>query len=504
MTDRATFAKPTGTPGYAHYGGVLQTEWDKRLWGSRGPKAYREMAESSATVGAALYAFESLVKATGYRIEPADETPDAEELATFVEECLDDMDGAFSDTISDVLSCRPYGFSLLWPVYKVRNGPTDDRVTDSKYDDGRVGWRAWSPRAQETIVRWEIIDETGEAVAAIQQAPPSYREARLPLRDTLHFRVRGRNGSPEGLSVLRTAYEAYYYLKNIMRIEAIGIERDLAGLPVVWVPIEVQGDAALRAPWDDLGVNIRRDEQASVTMPLVIDPETKMKMYDLTLLTSGGQRQIDTEPVIARYERLILRSLLTDWLSMGDTGVGSYGQSVNRTDIFLQSVKGELQGIEEVINQQAVRRLLKLNGLSLDLCPRFVFNEVARQDIKQMADILAALIPQGVVDPSEPDLRQWIYDFFGWPMATVTDEQVQAETTGTTPAGTPTTTTTPPPETPTVTTTPAPARKTAFAEGDEGEVEITDEDLDEMMGWVRENVPGVADVLDAKVEGAKE
>ena len=61
----------------------------------------------------------------------------------------------------------------------------------------------------------------------------------IPRAKCLLFRPTAYKSNPEGRSILRTAYRPWYNLTQIENIEGIGIERDLAGLPVVKVPPEV-------------------------------------------------------------------------------------------------------------------------------------------------------------------------------------------------------------------------------------------------------------------------
>jgi hypothetical protein len=371
------------------------------------------MAESSPVIGAALRAWESLVLSAGYRVDPADDSPEAAELAEFCASCIEDMEGPFAETLSELFTYRVFGFVLLELVYKRRSGPSDDPARDSAFADGRTGWRRWAPRAQETIVRWEFRD--GEPVAAVQQTPEG-PQVTIPLERCIHVVARRRKNNPEGISLLRNAFEPYYYAKHIMRIEAIGIERDLAGLPVVRVPVEVYNDPTKRSAWEALASDLRRDEQAGLVLPRAFDPVTNQELYDVSLLSTAGQRQVDTDTVVARYERLMLRSLLVDWLALGDSGTGSYAQSVNRVDVFLRSVQGELQLVEDAITTQGFRRLLRLNGLPVELTPRFRFNDLTRRDIQAFAQALSSLVSAGVVVPGE-EVRAVVYETLGLPYA---------------------------------------------------------------------------------------
>ena len=50
---------------------------------------------------------------------------------------------------------------------------------------------------------------------------------------------------PSGRSILRNAYTSYEYLNNLQAIEAIAVERELAGIPVARIPAEyLSGDAS--------------------------------------------------------------------------------------------------------------------------------------------------------------------------------------------------------------------------------------------------------------------
>ena len=151
---------------------------------------------------------------------------------------MEDMEHTWDDFISEALSCLVYGWSWHEVVYKRRQGIwARNPQQQSKHSDGLVGWRKMPIRAQETLLRW-VFDDSGETLAMIQLAPPKYQTTTLPRSRSLLFRYRHHKGNPEGISMLRTMYRPWYMKKRMEEFEAVGVERDLAGMPVVKVPAE--------------------------------------------------------------------------------------------------------------------------------------------------------------------------------------------------------------------------------------------------------------------------
>lgn len=411
MSDATDLTKSIGAPGLLAYGGRINDEYDARLRGDRLLKTYTEMG-NDATIRSFLFAFDVLARAAGHRFEPSGETLQANQIADFFTDALDDMDGSFSDTESEILTCLQYGFSLFELIYKRR-------------DDGKIGWSRWAPRAQETVWEW-LWDSEWNVTGIIQNAPPSYQMATIPVERLLHFTVQPRKQNPMGASLLRAAYDSWYFTKHIQKIEAIGIERDLAGLPVIGIPDAAYRNETEVANWLAVGSDLRRDERAAVIKPNIFDDKGNA-MYTVELLSTGGSRQIDTDPILARYERKMLRAVLADFLTLGDTGVGSYALGISRADLFLDAAKAVLTGIEDTINISAIPRLMALNGMPPELAPRFVFNEITQRDTQSFANTIAILATAGVVDITDPAVRRYVYKEIGLPIPDETSAEAEQD-----------------------------------------------------------------------------
>ena len=432
-----TLYTESGRSGLTRFGGIISEEWVRDLQGVKGTKVYREMRDNDAIVGAFLYAVEMLLRQVKWRIDKGGDTPADEEAQIFLESCKDDMAMSWQDTLSEILSMLPFGWAYLETVYKKRSGQGSSKTNaDSKYTDGRIGWKKWGLRAQETLVEW-VYDDEDNLLGMKQQASPNYQTLFVPYEKSLLFRLNVTKNNPQGRSLLRNAYRSWFMKKNIEEVEAIGIERDLAGFPIVWLPEEIisgtataEGKIAYEA-WKKIITNIRRDEQEGVMMPLVYDSAGNKK-YDLTLLTSTSRRQFDTNTIVQRYDQRIAVTVMADFLLLGSSDVGSFALSSNKTSLFATALGTILESITGIINTIAIPRLFALNDFGkLTELPTLVHEDIETPDLAILGDFIQKLA--GAQMPLFPDidLENYLRSSANLPLK-VEDEADEPEiTTGT-------------------------------------------------------------------------
>ena len=192
MAPKRTQTAEVGAPGLIQHSGYILEERDTRLKSRRTRmQTYGEM-QNDPTIAAGLRGFDALARSIGDTLTPGPDTPP--ELVSFIEACFADMEDAWGDVLSEILTEITYGFSIFEIVYAVR-------------PDGRIGWQRWAPRAQDTIERW-IFDKDGRTVTAFEQvAPPDYRAVTVPMDRCIHFKTMRRKQNPEGVSLIRPAFE---------------------------------------------------------------------------------------------------------------------------------------------------------------------------------------------------------------------------------------------------------------------------------------------------------
>jgi hypothetical protein len=401
-----------GATGLRFSGGFVLEEFLPQLQGTLARQAYREMSDNDPVIGGILLAFNEVMGRLDWHIEKPEEAT-AEELVAydFIAGAFEDTEDTWDVTLSEILSMLVYGWSWMEVVYKIRGGQKNpSKMYRSKYSDGRIGWRNFAIRSQDSYLRWDF-DEWGNVKGLVQQDISTGMHY-IPLEKSLLFRTSEFKNNPEGISMLRRAYTSWYYKKRIQEIEAIGIERDLAGYPVVYAPQEwfspdadagtIQSLQAIQS----LVTNIKRNQSEGVVLPHLTD-ESGNKVLTLELLSSGGSRNFDTGAIIDRYNKMIATSMLADFVLLGQGSVGSFALGSQKLESWQMIVESLAKSIAEVFNKNAIEKLLRLNGIECQHPPKLVFGSVARTDLASLAPYLSALADSGILSMDDPDLEAW-------------------------------------------------------------------------------------------------
>lgn len=410
------FTVELGATGLKHFGGALDEEFNPKLLGDRGREVFREMSENDPVVGAVLFAIEMLIRQVSWDVDAASGDNADQENAEFLRTCMADLDRPWDEVISERLSMLVYGWEACHPVYKLRRGMGVD--AESQHSDGKIGWCKLPTRSQDSLYSWELSD-AGEILGLTQMAPPSYGVVTIPAERLILFRTSTRKGSPEGRSILRPAYQPWFFKKKIEVFEAMGIERDLAGIPYIEAPAEWMGAGATTAQkaiidgLKRLGRNVRQDEQACILMPQLLDADGN-KLFSFSLLTSPGSKQLDTDKTITRYNNMIAVSCLADFVLLGQQKVGSFALASSKTEVFATALGAWTTGIADTFNRVELPRLFALNGWTGPL-PRIVPGDIEERDLGALGEYLAKLAGAGMELFPDDDLEQYLRRTGGLP-----------------------------------------------------------------------------------------
>jgi len=421
-----------GVSGLKAFSGLLFEEYLPELYGDKAQKVYRTMGDDPI-VSAVLQAIALILRAVDWRVEPADNGADggnfsaqAEQEAEFAQGLLDDMSHTWEDTIGEILSMLQYGWSYLEIVLKRRMGLNqDDPAMRSKFDDGRIGIRKLPLRSQDSRLKWAMQEDGG--INGMWQLPPQGGPLLyIPIERALLFRTTSKKNSPEGVSILRACYRPWFLKRGVEDHESIGIERELAGLPVVYMPKAYLAPTAsadkvtVRQQMEALARDVKLNSQAGVVLPSETfqNPDgtwSSVPMVKLELLSSSGsKRAIDTDPVVKRYNRLIAMAALADFLTLGDDK-GSYALSANKSELFLRSCESYLNQIASVLNRFLLPRIFSYNGIDPSLVPQIKPGRLAPVDLAELGAYLQSLAGAGAPLFPNQELSEYLADVAGLP-----------------------------------------------------------------------------------------
>ncbi len=429
-----------GISGLTRYGAVSRVyeEFLRELQGPQGMKSYREMIDNDPICGAILFAANHLCRKVRFQFKAADDSNQAQWIAAKIGGMLfDDLDSTWPDTLSEILTMLGFGWSLLEFTTKRRLGMVDQSApstllppdqntiggegykvssfSPSRFNDGLIGFRALSLRSQETLFMWEFDDESNPIVMQ-QMAPPDYRIRRIPLSKALLFRTQVAKNNPEGRSLLRNAWTSYYFKKNLQIFEGIGIERDLAGYPMIqieapdlnkgqappdiWNPKDANASALLNQ-LKKIVRSVRRDEQEGLVLPW---------WAKFSLVSTGSRRSFDTNAIIARYDQRMSMSVMADFIMLGHEAVGSKALAATKISLFTASLSSFLDTVCAVINRKAVTLLMDFNGWPQELAPSMIHGDVESVSLEELGNFISKIAGVGFNPLMNPDAQRAVME----------------------------------------------------------------------------------------------
>ncbi len=405
-----------GVSGLRRYSGFVLEDFLPQLQLWRGIDIYREMSMNDPDVGATLFAIRMMCRRVPWRVQPSTMLPFDQEAAKWLETCLNDMSRPWADTCDEImLNMLPYGYAAQEIVYKRRCGNNENPSMNSSYSDGRIGWRKFEIRHPDTVWKWEF-DEEGGILGLWQMAPPRFQHVFIPMQKMVLYRTTGNKNNPEGLSILRNAYRPWYMKKQLENIEAVGAERDLAGLPIAYVPAEMLSDTASAQEQQQIAAikkiltNVRRDEQEGVVWPRAYDANGK-DMFEFKLLSAPGQRQFDCDKIIQRYRQSIMQTVFADFILLGHNSSGNRSIVEKRADMFCVAVGSFMDIICDVMNKYAVPRLFSMNpDIEISDYPKIKHGDLQAADLDMLSNYFLRLSQTGMPLWPNPELQKHLME----------------------------------------------------------------------------------------------
>lgn len=369
-------------------------------------KQLLEMSELDETMAAMNYAIETTMAQVNWRHEPRDngeesDTEEALKAAEFADSLLQDMEIPLQAYVENALSYLVAGYSLAEILFRQRTLAEGSRFTDNLW-----GVRSIVERPQLTVSEWVAKD--GKIVAYKQTTSGS--KPPIPLAKSMHLTVKGGPNRPQGKSLFKAAYRMFQLKRRIQDSEAIGIERDLCGLPIMDIP-QADIDAATLRPDTPEGKqaaariraaqaavqDMRLNEAGGLVIPSdVFESEkdgsaTSVRKYNFRIVTSAGSRSIDTRGAIREYDLAIARIAMMQFLRLGDRAGGSYALSDTQSSLALRSIMAIVQKIAFEWRLKVLTTVFLLNGMDLRYLPELGTTSITEDSLEEVGAFLESL-----------------------------------------------------------------------------------------------------------------
>jgi hypothetical protein len=351
-------------------------------------RTYRTMTRSDASVKISLRAGKTPVLGGTFYIDAFDEQEQNQVIQEFVDfNIFHATTSPFLQTLEDILRMFENGFQVLEPVYELREwSPKKSSPTANRRAYTML--RKLSPRPSTTISEFLYDDNGGPAGVkhVAINAKNATKEVEIPIEKLMVFTFDRDGGNLEGESILRSAYQHWFYKDIFYKIDGIQKERHGTGVPHVELPPGfTQKD--IDAAWT-LVRGIRTNEEAGIVTP---------PGYKVSFAKVEGQLTNALESA-AHHDNMIMKNVMVQFLNLGMEGSGG-GRATGATaaDMFLKSMRYIGNMICDSFNRYLIPNLVAYN-FPTDQFPQMKVRNIGEvKDLQQWATAMANLVQQGLI-----------------------------------------------------------------------------------------------------------
>lgn len=375
-----------------------------------------------------------------------DKDEEAATMAAWANTLLSDMDESFDDHVEDALAMIWAGVAPCEVVLKQRVGGDE-----SRHNDGFYGISGIPLRDPRTIVEW-TYDAERQKITGMRQLGYSLSTSAgggngvIPLWKICHYRTTSEMNNPWGRSLLLSARRAWLLKVKIQDSEAIGIERDLCGLPRFKVPQEVidqsnEADADGRPTKEALAAqtflsaaqkavsDMRFNKSGGIIQASNTYTEDEYQhadttpKYDFDIITTAGQRSIDCRTAVRDYDRSIAMVVMMQFLQLGGRSGGSYGLSEDQSSMGVRSFMALAQKIATEFTRKALTLVWEVNGFDKKYMPRLRHGQISKEAMQAFGAALAGIGKSAGLWETDLEMRAALAKMLGLPF----DRLAQAE-----------------------------------------------------------------------------
>ncbi len=378
-------------------------EYNTALAGIDGILKFDEMRRQDVAVRTSLRLAKTPVLAARWGIEPADRDNESSKMhARFIEWALfDAMTISWEQILMEALLMMDFGYYMFELVFTIKEFEGQPKVC----------WQKWAPRHPIDVASegWEY-DDHGGPVGVWMQNFEGEQDVFIPIEKLVVFTYDREANNMEGISLLRSSYKHWFYKDNLYRIDAIAKERHGIGVPVIKLPPGFTASDKTIA--DELGRNLRTNEQAHVVLP---------PFWELMFAKIEGQV---TNPIesIEHHNKEIVKNVFGQWL---DTGAAASKEQ--EIDIYMKALRFTADLIRGIVNKHAIVQLMNFNFPGVTDYPTLRARRIGEaNELRTLSFAARNFIGAGLVIPDDK-LEEWVRDELDMPQADKATQRLPEE-----------------------------------------------------------------------------
>ena len=357
--------------------GGLRSEYNQQLKGLNGLRIYDQMRKSNGVIAGVLLAVKTPVYAGNWRVDSASGSKRDKNIAQFVEKCLFEYQSiSWTQILIDSMLSAEFGYMIFEKVWEIRTIQGKQRAVLKKL----------APRHPMDVkeVKYDKHGGPKAVIFFVKNDIGTMDEVTIDIDKLLIVTNQREVGDVQGRSVLRPAYQHYYYNSQLYKIDAIQKERHGIGIPLIKLPVGFTDQD--RTDANALGRNLRTNERAHIVLP----PNWEIEFAKLE-----GQ-PVDCMKSIEYHDNAIRESVLA-----GFTGSE---KTTNEEDLglFLKATRFIANSICDAFNMYLIEDIVKYNYDNITEMPKLKVRQIGEQaDNRTMSFTVRNMVGAGIIRPDD-------------------------------------------------------------------------------------------------------
>jgi SPP1 gp7 family putative phage head morphogenesis protein len=345
------------------------------IWQKTGDyRIYEDMVQDDQ-VSICLQLKKDLILGSGYEL--MSEEDDQEDMIKELRVALDDSDSPFLESIEEILTAYDFGFSLTEKIFKTG-------------EDGKLQLGCLKTRHPNS---WLIFQDDKGNVSKYEQNTVKGKIDINP-KALIHFVNNKRFQNPYGTSDLRSAYNAWFAKRQVIRYFAIFLEKAASPIPV--------GRYEKNAPPGTAASLLDILKKFQTKTAIAIPKEVEVEFLEAK---SNGEAY---SKAINIFNMFIGRSLfIPDLLGMSgsETSGGSYSMGKEQIGLFFMHINRRRSAIEQLINNHLIKPLVLFNYGFVENFPKFKFKPLDDGQATELAKTWLEAVKGKVFTPNEEEIN---------------------------------------------------------------------------------------------------